>query len=107
MKRIVKIVGGILILINIIGCYSSSGSTDNSNGSIKGSFTNPIFHRGNDPWVIYHEDHYYLIESWDGGISITKSPHRSLSRIGDGTRVKVFSYPTEGPNCSPAWARIA
>jgi GH43 family beta-xylosidase len=73
---------------------------DNAN-----KFYNPIKTIGNDPWVYQKDGYYYLIESWDGGIWIYKSPLNSLTRIeSGGTKVKVWTYPTSGPNCSGIWA---
>jgi GH43 family beta-xylosidase len=68
-------------------------------------FYNPIKDIGNDPWVIYHNNHYYLVESWDGGIWVWKSPSKSLTRIESaGTKVRVWTPPIVGPNSAQVWA---
>jgi GH43 family beta-xylosidase len=92
-----------MLIVNVIsGCFS--GPQDPQLPS-SNQFYNPIKNIGNDPWVMFYDDHYYLAESWDGGIWIWKSPYKSLTGIeSEGTKVKVFSYPESGPNCSPAWA---
>jgi GH43 family beta-xylosidase len=69
------------------------------------TYYNPIKNIGNDPWVVYHDGYYYLVESWDGGIWVWKSPSKSLTRIESaGTKVKVWTPPKTGPNSAQIWA---
>ena len=69
------------------------------------TFTNPIKDIGNDPYVVQKDGYYYLVESWDAGIWVTKSSRDNLTDLAwAGERVKVWSYPAGNPNCTDVWA---
>ncbi len=69
------------------------------------TFRNPIKDIGNDPYIVQQGGFYYLVESWDGGIWITKSVKDNLTDLAwSGDRVKVWSYPTTGTHCADVWA---
>ncbi|MFB6249076.1 MAG: family 43 glycosylhydrolase [Salinibacter sp.] len=64
------------------------------------SFSNPIAD-GADPWVVRHEDWYYLVESKENGISVYRSKVLTdLKR----NEVRVWSAPDEGWNQDHIWA---
>lgn len=66
----------------------------------KGMFTNPLM-SGADPSVVYRDGFYYLVQS-DGDIWVTKSA--TLTGLGSGTRVKVWSRAASGGLCCNVWA---
>jgi GH43 family beta-xylosidase len=69
------------------------------------NYYNPIKNIGNDPWMVYHDGYYYVVESWEGGIWVWKSPSKSLTRIESaGTKIKVWTPPAVGPNRAQIWA---
>ena len=66
---------------------------------------NPIVGTGQDPYVVQYQDYYYLIQSQNDGIWITKSTKDNLTDMAiAGTTVKVWTYPATGPNCMDVWA---
>jgi GH43 family beta-xylosidase len=104
-----KVISLILVFLLCLSVLSLSLlSTPNeaeAAGSNADKYYNPIKNTANDPWVMKHGDYYYFVESWDGGIWVWKSPYRNLTRIeSGGTKVKVWTYPTSGPNCNGVWA---
>ena len=66
----------------------------------KGIFANPLM-SGADPSVVYRDGFYYLVQS-DGDIWVTKSA--TLTGIGSGTRVKVWTRAPSGGLCCNVWA---
>lgn len=66
----------------------------------KGMFINPLM-SGQDPSVVYRDGFYYLVQS-DGDIWVTKSA--TLTGLGSGTRVKVWSHAASGGLCCGIWA---
>ncbi|WP_162463070.1 family 43 glycosylhydrolase [Paenibacillus psychroresistens] len=92
-----------LTLSFIPGVFPAQKASAASN---TGKFYNSINNMGNDPWVVYKDGYYYLIESVGGGLWVTKSPSNSLTRIAtEGTRVNIKAFPTgSGANCTGVWA---
>ncbi|HJU54251.1 MAG TPA: family 43 glycosylhydrolase, partial [Pyrinomonadaceae bacterium] len=58
-----------------------------------GTFTNPLVTSRDaaDPWMVYHEGHYYFTATLepDGGIWVWKS--RTLAGLDAGTKIKVHT----------------
>jgi GH43 family beta-xylosidase len=102
INRLRAIIGLFLCLTVLNGCSPQPQVPHTSNA---GKFYNPISNVGNDPWVVYAEGYYYLVESFETDIYVTKSPYKSLTRLAsEGTRVKVKDYPGKNPNCTAVWA---
>src|SRR5690348_13899352 len=65
-------------------------------------FYNPIIGNGQDPWCIYANGYYYLMQT-DGGLNIRKAPRLTGSTgLGTVSPVNVLSVP--GPNNQEIWA---
>jgi GH43 family beta-xylosidase len=82
-----------------------TGSAGMSVGSATQTYENPIVGSGQDPWVIFYNDYYYLIQSQSGGLWITKSAKDNLTDLAlSGTTTKVWTPPATGPDCTDLWA---
>jgi GH43 family beta-xylosidase len=68
------------------------------------TFHNPIKATGADPYVVQWHAAYYLIESRDGGLWVTRSPKDDLTGIASGTAKEIWTYPVEGSHCTAVWA---
>jgi GH43 family beta-xylosidase len=68
------------------------------------TFHNPIKATGADPYVVQWHSAYYLIESRDGGLWVTRSPRNDLTDIASGTAKEIWTAPVEGPDCTAVWA---
>lgn len=68
------------------------------------TFTNPIKAVGADPYVVQWHSAYYLIESRDGGLWVTRSPKDDLTGIASGTAQRIWTDPVDGPACTALWA---
>ncbi|WP_375388651.1 family 43 glycosylhydrolase [uncultured Amnibacterium sp.] len=68
------------------------------------TFQNPIKGAGADPYVVRWHHGYYLVESRDGGIWVTRSPRDDLVGIASGTAERIWTFPTSGPACADLWA---
>ena len=68
------------------------------------TFSNPIKAVGADPYVVEWHSAFYLIESRDGGLWVTRSPKDDLTGIASGTAKKIWTSPVEGPDCTAVWA---
>jgi GH43 family beta-xylosidase len=66
------------------------------------TFTNPIVRSGADPWVIHHNDAYFMCQSRRGGIHVTRS--RSLVEIESGTSARVWTPPRGTTYSRELWA---
>ncbi len=64
------------------------------------TFTNPVAF-GADPWVVRHENAYYLVQSRGGGIWVSTS--EDLTGVFN-TGVQVWSEPSSGWNSDNIWA---
>ena len=104
-RRVLCAMAALLPLV--VACTGGAdGHQPSSSQTLVGpTFQNPIVETGQDPYVIQYNDYYYLIQSQFGGIWITKSPKANLTDIAAaGLTVKVWSYPSKGPNCADIWA---
>lgn len=97
LRAAVLVVAGLSTVAALASCTGHIASA---------TFHNPIKDIGNDPYVVQKDGYYYLVESWDGGIWITKSPKNNLTDLAwAGERAKVWDYPiTHGENCTDVWA---
>lgn len=68
------------------------------------SFHNPIKAVGADPYVVRWHAAYYLIESRDGGLWVTRSPKDDLTGIASGTAKEIWTSPVAGRACTAVWA---
>jgi GH43 family beta-xylosidase len=84
------------------GCASGPAAPrDGGTGPAPCTFANPLG-PGQDPWVVRANDHYYLIESRDGGIYLYAS--ETLPDIRKGTPTLIWTPPATGWNRSNIWA---
>lgn len=84
--------GGLLIT-----AFNSYANTDDS-----GSFTNPIFENGADPWLEYFDGNYYLTTTtWTSQLVMRKSP--TLAGLATAEPVYVWSE-TDPDRCCNFWA---
>lgn len=91
-----------LALLFTAGCggCSGGGSTTIAPPPPTCTFTNPLA-SGADPWVIRYNGAYYLVQSRDGGIWVSKST--TLAGVVSGG-TKVWSTPSTGWNRQNVWA---
>lgn len=85
------LVGGLLLLALV---WTSLAAEE--------SFTNPIYHRGADPWVIQYNREYVYCYSRDGQIHVSKT--NRLERIGSAPGVGVWKPPQGQPFSKELWA---
>lgn len=64
-------------------------------------FNNPIIAAGADPSIVFYNGSYYLVQS-DGDIWVTKSA--TLTGLGSGSRIRVWTHPASGAYCCEVWA---
>jgi GH43 family beta-xylosidase len=62
---------------------------------------NPVAPTGQDPWVVRWEGSYYLIESRDGGLWVSKSDRLTQPRKNS---VQIWTPPSTGWNRANVWA---
>src|SRR5688500_62371 len=93
----------LFLLLVITACSGAAGGqpTGPPPAQCATTFVNPIIADGADPWVIRHQGSYYLIQSRDGGIWVSKSDR--LSQLAKNS-VKVWTPPTTGWNRANIWA---
>ncbi len=65
------------------------------------AFNNPIRTPGQDPSVVYYNGAYYMAQS-DGRINVIRST--TLTGLGSGTAVTVWTPPASGAYCCEIWA---
>ena len=94
----------LILLALILGCSSGAGPGSGGGpppGLCVNTFVNPVATQGQDPWVIRHGDAYYLVESREGGIWVSRSDRLSQPRKNS---VLVWTPPVSGWNRSNVWA---
>ncbi len=74
-----------------------------SQSSSPKTFKNPLLQKGQDPFIVYHNNLYNLIQS-DNGKQIVIYQSSCLSRITLGNKQIVWSAPVHGANCCNVWA---
>lgn len=67
------------------------------------TFYNPIVPRGQDPFMIFHDKIYHLLQSEDGKRIVLYQSER-LTNINKGTRTLLWEAPMQGVNCCDVWA---
>jgi GH43 family beta-xylosidase len=93
----------LVLLASCAGCSKSSTGVSDTGGVVPQgcTFLNPVAY-GADPWVVRHEGTYYLIQSRDGGIWISRSPR--LSQVAADPGVRIWTPPPTGWNRTNVWA---
>ncbi|MBN7827732.1 family 43 glycosylhydrolase [Bowmanella dokdonensis] len=97
----------LLIFFTLImaGCSTTSeqnAKADKPDTTQQGSFTNPLFPNGADPWLEYWDGNYYLTTTtWTSELVMRKSP--TLEGLADATPVNVWSS-TDPKRCCNFWA---
>jgi GH43 family beta-xylosidase len=69
------------------------------------TFANPVVdEEAGDPWVVRHAGRYYFTATLEpeGGVWVWESP--TLTGLGRGRRVKVWTAPASGPTSRQIWA---
>lgn len=66
------------------------------------TFTNPIVTEAADPWVVFHEGHYYMLATTGGDIRVRKAT--TLAGLAAASAVVVWTPPRVGPNAADIWA---
>jgi GH43 family beta-xylosidase len=92
----------LLVLAGAAGCSGGGGGgvVDPPPVAAECTFVNPLA-AGADPWVVRDGGAYYMVQSRDGGIFVSKSA--TLTGVaGGGTR--VWTPPATGWNASNVWA---
>lgn len=96
-----------LVAFGMTACSSTpatpTGETADKNDIRKsGTFTNPLFPNGADPWLEYWDGNYYLTTTtWTSELVMRKSP--TLAGLADAKPVNVWSA-TESDRCCNFWA---
>lgn len=81
----------------LICVFSANAGSDDS-----GSFTNPIYENGADPWLEYFDGNYYLTTTtWMSQLVMRKSP--TLAGLADAEPVYLWSE-TDPERCCNFWA---
>lgn len=65
-------------------------------------FNNPILNEGADPWMIFHEENYYLIQSLGRSILLYKSD--SITDIANGEKRVIYTLPKDTEYSEHLWA---
>ncbi len=79
-----------LALMTLAGCATQSDSDTPSTAERDGTFTNPLFPNGADPWLEYWDGNYYLTTTtWTAELVMRKSP--TLAGLADAKPVNVWS----------------
>lgn len=94
---------GICLFLGLSACSSQQETTPSVKQELqKGSFTNPLFPNGADPWLEYWQGNYYLTTTtWTSELVMRKSP--TLAGLATATPVNVWSA-TDPQRCCNFWA---
>lgn len=89
--------------VGLSACNSQQSSVPSTEKNIqKGSFTNPLFPNGADPWLEYWQGNYYLTTTtWTSELVMRKSP--TLAGLANATPINVWSA-TDPKRCCNFWA---
>ncbi len=110
--NVVQAISVLLLLSGLSACQSASNgkitendtaqSTAQSDIRKSGTFTNPLFPNGADPWLEYWDGNYYLTTTtWTSELVMRKAP--TLAGLADATPVNVWSS-TDPDRCCNFWA---
>lgn len=104
ISRTIKLTG-LLMLVVLAGCTTTDNASKTAKDhtiNAKGTFTNPLFPNGADPWLEYWDGNYYLTTTtWTSELVMRKSP--TLAGLADATPVNVWSA-TDPERCCNFWA---
>lgn len=89
MKKKIAILSLIFLLTIMLSINATVQGTSNN-------FANPIYD-GADPWVIYDDGYYYYCGS-DGERTIYVIKSESITGLGSGERIDVWTAPSSGQN---------
>jgi GH43 family beta-xylosidase len=97
------------VLLSLALCAVLSSCNNDSTPQVesvdkvkKGSFTNPLFPNGADPWLEYWQGNYYLTTTtWTSELVMRKSP--TLAGLAKATPINVWSA-TDPERCCNFWA---
>jgi GH43 family beta-xylosidase len=95
-----RMVGGLALAAAAAGCSGGGGGTTEPPPVTQCTFTNPLL-AGADPWVVRDGGSYYMIQSRDNGLWVSKSS--TLTGV-VGTGTQVWSAPATGWNRTNVWA---
>ncbi|MBD3586923.1 family 43 glycosylhydrolase [Salinimonas sp. HHU 13199] len=105
-------IAALLLVSGLSACQSASDgkatNVDTDQSAMKpdirksGTFTNPLFPNGADPWLEYWDGNYYLTTTtWTSELVMRKAP--TLAGLADATPVNVWSS-TDPERCCNFWA---
>ena len=108
----VQAISVLLLLSGLSACQSASNGKTTENDTAQssaqsdirksGTFTNPLFPNGADPWLEYWDGNYYLTTTtWTSELVMRKAP--TLAGLADATPVNVWSS-TDPERCCNFWA---
>lgn len=108
----VQAISVLLLLSGLSACQSASNGKTTENDTAQstaqsdirksGTFTNPLFPNGADPWLEYWDGNYYLTTTtWTSELVMRKAP--TLAGLADATPVNVWSS-TDPDRCCNFWA---
>ncbi len=82
---------GLLFTLGLAGCATQTDSEPQAAMAERdGTFTNPLFPNGADPWLEYWQGNYYLTTTtWTAELVMRKSP--TLAGLATATPVNVWS----------------
>lgn len=97
------VVISLTLCLGLAACSINNDShSQNTVVTKKGSFTNPLFPNGADPWLEYWEGNYYLTTTtWTSELVMRKSP--TLAGLANATPINVWSA-TDPERCCNFWA---
>lgn len=102
-NRCQLVVLALTLCLGLSACsINDAEETANTGVSEKGSFTNPLFPNGADPWLEYWQGNYYLTTTtWTSELVMRKSP--TLAGLATATPINVWSA-TDPDRCCNFWA---
>jgi GH43 family beta-xylosidase len=68
----------------------------------KSDFTNPLLPVGPDPWVIYHDNYYYYMNTTGKNLTIWKT--KDITDLKGAEKKVVWTPPPTGPYSHEIWA---
>lgn len=87
-----KIVFAVLLLASFCAGVAAQSST----------FRNPLLPGGPDPWVIYHDNYYYYMNTTAKDLTIWKT--KDITDLKNAEKKVVWTPPSTGPESHQIWA---
>jgi GH43 family beta-xylosidase len=100
MKKLLRVGLVWVALPAVVGCSGGGGGTTEPPPVATCTFANPVA-AGADPWVVREGGQYYMVQSRDNGIFVSRAA-RLTEAAGGGTR--VWTAPATGWNSTNIWA---